>query len=128
LDDLADLAVTGPRSAKPLLDALVGDGHKGLQDVRNVITTELTAKTENVRARVDPETKSEAAAVLASMGLDISSTIRLLLTRIAQDHKFPFDPLVPNETTIAAMRDAREGRTSRVNSVDDLMAELDADD
>lgn len=35
---------------------------------------------------------------------------------------------VPNAETQAAMRDAREGRVTRVSSVAALMADLDSDD
>lgn len=38
-------------------------------------------------------------------------------------------PLIPNETTIQAMKDARAGRVSgRFATVAELMAELNADD
>ena len=50
-------------------------------------------------------------AVLAAMGLTVSDAVRLLLTRIAREKALPFEPLVPNDTTIAAMREARAGRT-----------------
>ncbi|MBL7405266.1 type II toxin-antitoxin system antitoxin, RelB/DinJ family, partial [Escherichia coli] len=39
-----------------------------------------------------------------------------------------FEPLMPNEATIAAMRDARAGGLPRFNSVAALMADLNADD
>ena len=39
----------------------------------------------------------------------------------------PFNPLVPNEETIAAMKEAR-AELIKVGSVDQLIAELNADD
>jgi DNA-damage-inducible protein J len=65
--------------------------------------------TENavVRARIDETTKAEAAAVLAAMGLTLSDAFRLLLKRVAAEKALPFDPLVPNDETIAAMKAAR---------------------
>lgn len=80
-----------------------------------------------VRARVDEKVKAEAAAVLEAVGLTTSDAVRLLLTRIAREKALPFDPLVPNETTIAAMREARAGKLETV-TLDQLQAELDADD
>ena len=62
-----------------------------------------------VRARIDAQTKEEAAAVLATIGLTVSDAFRLLLVRIAREKALPFDPLVPNAETIAAMEDARKG-------------------
>lgn len=81
-----------------------------------------------VRARIDEHTKNEAAAVLASMGLTVSDAFRLLLTRVAREKALPFEPLVPNEVTIAAMREARRGNLPRANTVDELLEKLNADD
>jgi DNA-damage-inducible protein J len=82
-----------------------------------------------VQARIDGEVKAEAAAVLAAMGLTVSDAVRLLLTKIAQEKALPFEPLIPNETTIAAMRDAREGKNmARFATVDSLFADLHAED
>jgi len=87
------------------------------------------ATNQLVQARIDGAIKEEAAAVLAAMGLTISDAVRLLLTKVAQDKELPFEPLIPNETTIAAMRDARAGRvTGRFTSVQALLDSLNADD
>lgn len=80
-----------------------------------------------VQARIDQSVKDEASIVLASMGLTISDAMRLLLTRIARDQAFPFDPFVPNAETIAAMKEARLGKGKRFDSVEALMADLNAD-
>ena len=66
--------------------------------------------------------------MLAAMGLTISDAVRLLLTKVAHEHALPFDPLIPNATTIAAMKEARAGNLSRANSIAELMADLNADD
>lgn len=81
-----------------------------------------------VRARIDEETKEEATVVLAAMGLTVSDAFRLMLTRIAKEKALPFDPLIPNATTIAAMKEARAGNLPRVNNVKELMTALHADD
>jgi DNA-damage-inducible protein J len=80
-----------------------------------------------VRSRIDTKTKEEAEAVLAEIGLNVSDAIRLLLIRVAREGKLPFDPFVPNEETIAAMREARADMIE-VGSVDRLIADLNADD
>ncbi|WP_312283667.1 type II toxin-antitoxin system RelB/DinJ family antitoxin [Candidatus Igneacidithiobacillus taiwanensis] len=81
-----------------------------------------------VRARIDEHTKEEASVVLAAMGLTVSDAFRLLLTRIAKEKALPFEPLVPNEETIEAMREARRGGLPRFETIDDLMADLHAKD
>jgi DNA-damage-inducible protein J len=86
--------------------------------------------TENsvVRARIDETTKSEAAAVLATLGLSLSDAFRLLLKRVAAEKKLPFEPLVPNAQTVEAMRAARRGELVTVGSLDNLFRELNAGD
>ena len=81
-----------------------------------------------VRARIDEHIKEEATVVLAAMGLTVSDAFRILLTRIAREKALPFEPLVPNAETIAAMKQARKGNLSSFSSVEDLMADLNAPD
>ena len=81
-----------------------------------------------VQTRIDGKVKDEATAVLAAMGLTVSDAVRLMLTRVAHDKALPFEPLVPNEETVAAMREARAGGLKKFESVDALMADLNADD
>ena len=80
-----------------------------------------------VRARIDERVKKEASAVLAAMGLTVSDAFRLLLTKIAQEKALPFEPLVPNTETIEAMKAARRGDVTEVDSVDALLPSLNAD-
>jgi DNA-damage-inducible protein J len=81
-----------------------------------------------VRARIDERVKEEASAVLATMGLTVSDAFRIMLIRIASEKALPFEPLVPNEETIMAMKEARQGRLPKFNSVEALLADLHADD
>jgi len=81
-----------------------------------------------VRARIDGHIKEEATAVLAAMGLTVSDAFRLLLTRVAQEKALPFEPLIPNEETIEAMRAARRGDLITASNVNNLLADLNADD
>ena len=80
-----------------------------------------------VQARIDGKIKEEAATVLAAMGLTVSDAVRLMLTRVAQDRELPFEPLIPNEETIAAMQEYRKGKLPRADSIAELMAELEKD-
>ena len=81
-----------------------------------------------VRARIDEHIKEEASVVLAAMGLTVSDAFRIMLTRVAREKSLPFEPLVPNEETIKALKQARSSKgITKVKSVDDLMADLNAD-
>jgi len=81
-----------------------------------------------VQTRIDSAIKEEASIVLQAIGLTVSDAVRLMLTRVARDKALPFEPLTPNETTIAAMREARAGNLKSFNSVDALMDDLHAED
>jgi DNA-damage-inducible protein J len=86
--------------------------------------------TENaiVRARIDERIKTEAAIVLAAMGLTVSDAFRMMMVRIAAEKALPFEPLVPNAETIEAMKEARNGGLPRFKSVEALLADLNAGD
>src|SRR3546814_16263376 len=86
------------------------------------------AANDVVRARVDRHLKEEAAAVLGAVGLTVSDAFRMLLVRTVAEKALPFDPLVPNEGTIEAMKAARRGDLVKIGSIDELMADLHADE
>jgi DNA-damage-inducible protein J len=80
-----------------------------------------------VRARIDERIKNEAAAVLAAMGLTVSDAFRLMMIKIAKEKALPFEPLVPSEETIEAMKVARRGELVTAGSPEKLLASLNAD-
>ena len=86
------------------------------------------AANQLVQARIDGTVKEEATAVLAAMGLTVSDAVRLLLTRVAREKALPFAPLIPNATTIEAMREARKGSHPKFTGVQALVDDLHADD
>ena len=81
-----------------------------------------------VRARIDTRLKIEATAVLSEMGLSVSDAIRLMLVRVVSDKALPFDVRIPNAETQAAMRDIQQGKVTRFDSVEALMADLNNDE
>ena len=81
-----------------------------------------------VRARIDTVTKERAADALEAMGLSISDAIRLLMPRVADERRLPFDVKVPNATTRKAIVELESGKGKRFDSVDALMVDLNADD
>ncbi len=81
-----------------------------------------------VRARIDGRIKAEAEVVLASMGLTVSDAFRMMMVRIAREKALPFEPLVPNEETVAAMRAAQGGKLITAGPPGKLLESLNADD
>jgi DNA-damage-inducible protein J len=86
------------------------------------------AATAVVRARIDEKTKRKAAKALKKVGLSVSDAIRLTMVKIAEGQTPPFDLHVPNAETIAAIEELEKGGGRRVSSVEELFAELNADD
>ena len=81
-----------------------------------------------VTTRINDVIKQEASDVLATMGLTVSDAVRLMLTKIAKEKSLPFDLWQPNAETIAAMQEARQGKLESFDTIDVLMAALNAKD
>jgi len=81
-----------------------------------------------VRARIDINTKKRAAEALAVMGLTLSDAIRLLMLRVADEQRLPFEIKVPNKKTRSALAELESGKAKGFNTIDHLMVDLNADD
>ncbi len=82
----------------------------------------------HVRARIDTDTKERANDVLAAMGLSISDAIRLLMLRVVDERRLPFEIKAPNGTTRKAIAELESGKGKGFKSVDALLADLNAND
>ena len=75
--------------------------------------------TAVLQTRVDTETKLEAESLFDSLGLDITTAIRLFLRQSINQQRIPFDIVPPkynfSEKTLAAIDEAR--RISKDSSV-----------
>lgn len=80
-----------------------------------------------VRARIDKATKQQASETLDAMGLTVSDAIRLLMLRIVDEQRLPFEIKVPNKETRAAIAELEAGKGKSFDSIDVLMADLNAD-
>jgi DNA-damage-inducible protein J len=68
--------------------------------------------TVDVRSRVEPELKRDAAAVLKASGLDVSTAIRLFLRSVVEAGGLPMAMPRPNAATLAAIKAAKAGETT----------------
>lgn len=83
------------------------------------------ASTAFVRARIDETLKTEAAAVLADLGLTVSDVVRIVLTKVARDKALPFEMRVPNKLTAATLaKSERHEDIYLANDADDLFEQL----
>jgi len=98
------------------------------QLIYDVIMGNVTQTTTMIHIRIDPDLKARASRTLDAMGLSLSEAVRVFLTRVATDQAIPFDLRVPNAQTVAAMEAGDRGEVVKFGSVEELMADLHADD
>jgi len=81
------------------------------------------AKTEMIRARMEPDLKHEAEEVFSVLGLSPTQAITLFYKQVTLHHGLPFEVKVPNAETRAALRQARKGENlAEYTSLDELKA------
>ena len=65
-------------------------------------------KTRMVHARIDPQLKISAERIFTRIGISTTEAIRLFLKQVELHKGLPFALSIPNEETIAAMREAND--------------------
>jgi DNA-damage-inducible protein J len=88
----------------------------------------MTTANTYVRARIDSDTKDRATDALEAMGLSVSDAIRLLMLRIADEKRLPFEVRVPNAATREAIKELESGKGKRFDDIQSLMDDLHAED
>ncbi len=90
------------------------------------------AKTATINMRVDPQVKSDAESIFASLGMTLTEAINVFLYKSLMEGGLPFDVRQPryNAETEAAMREARDIMNGKIetksyDSVDAMFAALD---
>ena len=81
-------------------------------------------KTAMTHARLTPEVKQQAEAILKELGISISAAYEMFYRQIIAHQGIPFDLRIPNKNTIQAMREAREGRGTKYESVEQMLKDL----
>jgi DNA-damage-inducible protein J len=85
----------------------------------------MTESTSYVRARIDEDTKIRATHALDAMGLSVSDAIRLLMVRVADERRLPFEIKSPNAKTLKAMAELKAGKGNRHKSVKSFMKAME---
>ena len=91
--------------------------------IADMTTTAL--RTEMVRARIEPRRKQRAEAILSRLGIQPSQAINMLYAQIELLKALPFESSIPNRQTVAALKDASEGRVKKTRNAADLFQDLD---
>ena len=68
------------------------------------------AKTQMIRARVEPALKQDAESVLGDLGLTPTDAITLFYKQVTLYRGLPFPVRIPNATTRKALKAARAGK------------------
>lgn len=96
----------------------------------------MVAKTTNVTARIEPELKEQAEAILAALGIPASSAVNMFYRQIVLTGGIPFELRLPKNPLpdISGMTDEevlgeiRKGRadmkSGKVRPADEVFAEL----
>jgi len=75
------------------------------------------AKTEMTHARLTPEIKEKAEAILHDLGITVSGAYEMFYRQIIAHDGLPFELQLPNEKTIKAMKEARDGKGKKYHNV-----------
>ena len=110
--------------------------HAALTSVNETITFVRMSETVTVQTRVDPELKRDVDEILASLGLDMPTAIRMFLTRVRRVSGIPFPLTTATPQLMEAMDEADRlaaDPTTRVYTdvhamVREILQEPDADE
>ena len=72
-----------------------------------------------------PDLKKQAETILQELGIPLSVAYNLFYRQIVTYRGLPFEIRLPNQTTIDAMEDAREGRGTRYDTIEDMFADME---
>lgn len=85
----------------------------------------------NVNVRIDAETKRNAEAIFAKLGITPTTAINIFYNQVIRTNSIPFELKVdlPNETTVKALEELETmenhpEKYKRYDTVDDLMEDL----
>ena len=68
------------------------------------------ARTEVVRARIEPTLKSEVEKLFAKLGLTATEAVRLFYRQVKLHQGLPFTVTIPNSTTLKVFEDTDANR------------------
>jgi len=78
--------------------------------------------------RLDPNVRRRAEIALDAMGLSLGGYLNMAVAAAARGDVNPMDFMSPGPKTLAAIKELQEGGGKSFASVDELMADLNADD
>lgn len=84
------------------------------------------AKTETVRARIEPQLKSQAEDILRQLGLTATQAITLFYRQLVLQRRLPLELALPNAITLKTFQETdREEELVRCEDIADLFEKLE---
>lgn len=84
------------------------------------------AKTETIRARIEPELKHEVEDILSNLGLNPTTAINIFYHQVKLRNGLPFDVNIPNRITLKTLKESDEGKNLiHCKDKDDLFSKLE---
>jgi len=78
-----------------------------------------------ITTRVDPDLKADAEKVFSKLGISTTEAINIFLSQVSLRKGLPFDVIIPNKTTLKAMKDTEEGRNlTECEDAEDMFRKL----
>jgi DNA-damage-inducible protein J len=81
-----------------------------------------------IEMHIDETVRQQAQQIYSAAGVTMEDMFRRMLLKTVEDEAIPMDFFRPNAETIAAMEAARRGEFAGQGNIEDLFAELYADD
>jgi DNA-damage-inducible protein J len=74
--------------------------------------------------RIDADKFIEAKQILANLGMNFSEAVNIFTSQVVAQRGLPFQVVLPNVETIAAMKDVRAGKNVETTTVDQLKQDM----
>ncbi|MCP4658958.1 MAG: type II toxin-antitoxin system RelB/DinJ family antitoxin [bacterium] len=84
------------------------------------------AKTATIRARIEPQLKSEAENILAQLGLTATQAVTLFFRQLVLQRRLPFELVLPNAITLRTFAETDRGENLvRCEDLEELFDKLE---
>jgi len=84
------------------------------------------AKTATIRARIEPQLKSEAENILDQLGLTATQAITLFFRQLVLQRRLPFELVLPNAITLRTFAQTDRGENLvRCEDLEELFEKLE---
>jgi DNA-damage-inducible protein J len=83
----------------------------------------MVAQKIRTNVYLDSEMKEQAKQIFKKYGVSLSDAINMFLTQSVMERGLPFEMKIPNDETIQAIEDARNGVNADTITLEDLEKE-----